>query len=490
MNPIYVTFGLYLLMMVLVGMYFFKRSSGEVSEYLLGGRGIGKFVTAMSAQASDMSGWLLMGMPAAIYLMGYGSGAADFWCAIGLAVGTLANWVIVAPRLRIYSEKVRALSIVTYISNRFHAKSHWISIFGSLVTIFFFTIYAASGLVAAGKLFESMFGMPYNVAVLIGTVVILLYTFLGGYLAVCWTDFVQGWLMFIALVCVPMAVVMANPGIDFAAEISARNVRVFPDDWSTMALLGIISSFVWGIGYFGQPHILSRFMSISDHKELKPATWIAMIWVVISLFAAVVIGLIAIPIYNNLDPKEAEKIFIKFIEAYCNPWVGGIFLAAILAAIMSTIDSQLLVCSATLTEDCYKRVTHKDVSEKQLVNLSRIFVLVVTVVACMLALMDMQTIFALVKFAWGGFGAAFGPVILLSLYKRRMSRYSAFWGMIAGFAVMLIWYCAGLNKYMYEILPGFIANMIVIFVVDFLAPEKSPEILDEFDSVVSTLKEK
>ncbi len=470
--------------MIAVGAFFYKKET-NIKEYLLGGRGVGSWVTAMSAQASDMSGWLLMGLPGAVYMGGLIQG----WVAIGLTLGTFLNWIFIAPRLRIYTEKTKTLTISSFIGRRFRDPTGVLRIFAAAITLIFFTIYAAAGLVSAGKLFDSMFRIDYRVAVVVGAVVILLYTLMGGYLAVCWTDLFQGLLMFFALVVVPIVAYMnmAPGAVTAACEARDISFSLLPE---TLSVTAIISMAVWGLGYCGQPHILTRFMSIKSFRQLPRATTIAMIWVLISLAAAVAIGYLAIPMYQNLSEAESEKVFIKMIGELFNPWLGGILLAAILAAIMSTIDSQLLVSSSTLTEDFYKLIIKRKAPARELVNVSRGFVLVITVIACVLALSGNQTIFSLVKFAWGGFGAAFGPVILTALYSRRMTWQAALCGMLCGFTVMLGWYVAGWNKYMYEILPGFAAGLIVILLINRILPQKSEKVLREYDSMVSTLHSK
>ena len=445
--PTYTTFGLYLVFMVVVGLYFYRKET-NIKEYLLGGRGMGSWVTAMSAQASDMSGWLLMGLPGAVYCAGLG----ESWVPTGI-----------------------------------------IRILAAAITLFFFTIYAASGLVAAGKLFESMFAVDFKIAVLVGAVVILLYVFMGGYLAVCWTDLFQGLLMVFALIAVPAAAAWNLESGAVAAACEAKNVSfsLIPKGGGMAAAVAIISSAVWGLGYFGQPHILTRFMSIHSFRALPRATTIAMIWVVISLGASILIGILAIPMWSGaaeLSKADSEKVFIYMIGELFNPWIGGILLAAILAAIMSTIDSQLLVSSSTLTEDFYKLIIKRKASTREQVAVSRGFVLLITVVATVFALADIETIFSLVKFAWGGFGAAFGPVILMSLYSRRMTWQAALCGMIAGMGVMLGWYAAGLSRYMYEILPGFAAGLATILFLNHTLPQRDPKVLREFDSMTAELR--
>lgn len=381
-----------------------------------------------------------------------------------------------------------------------------------------------------------MFKIPYEWAILIGTATILIYTILGGYLAVCWTDLIQGVLMFGALVVVPILAYMNLPA-DASETIYAavKNqegeavspMLLFPDGFGIMAIVGIISSAVWGLGYCGQPHILTRFMSIKDHKLLPRSTWIASIWVLVSLVAAAVIALLARAYYlkeitvklaektetqliakaaaaGKIISKEdldvavdqvvkaaSEKVFIDLILDLVNPWVGGILLAAILAAIMSTIDSQLLVSSSALTEDFYTKILRKDASTKEQVWVSRGGVLAITLIAMGLAFAleeRSKTIFSIVEFAWGGFGAAFGPVVIMALYSRKTSWQSALCGMLAGFIVMLVWSIAGFGKYMYEILPGFIAGLVVIIIMNQVFPQKDEEILKEYDDMVDAVR--
>ena len=475
----------YLVLMVVIGALFCKKNK-TLDEYLLGGRGMGSWVTALSAQASDMSGWLLMGLPGAIYL----GGMADAWVAIGLAIGTFLNWVFIAPRLRIFTARSKSLTLSSFFAERFQDPSGLLRVISSLIILLFFTIYAASGMVAAGKLFNTMLKIDYKTAVLIGATVVLLYTLLGGYLAVCWTDLVQGTLMFVAIIVVPLIAVDGGGGIDNVIEACSRKgLHLFPGKGSSLTWMAIISCAVWGLGYFGQPHILSRFMSIKDVKLLPRTTTIAMTWVIISLFGAVAIGLAAMPIYVNLPKGEAENIFMYLIRDLFNPWVGGVLLAAIMAAIMSTIDSQLLVTTSALTEDFYRRVIRRNASINESVCVSRGFVVVIAIIATLIALFPNDTIFNIVKFAWGGFGAAFGPVVIMALYSKRTTWQSALGGMIVGTAVMITWYLLGLNKYMYEILPGFIANFVVIIGMNFCVRQKNENIIREFSEACQELKD-
>ncbi|MCP3966834.1 MAG: sodium/proline symporter PutP [Lentisphaerae bacterium] len=484
-NATYVTFILYLIFMVAVGLYFYRKAN-HIEDYLLGGRGMGSWVTALSAQASDMSGWLLMGLPGAIFLLGMD----QVWIGVGLALGTFINWLIVAPRLRVYTERTNSLTLSTFFGRRFRDPTNTLRLMSAVITLIFFTIYAAAGLVSAGKLFESMFHINYKVAVIAGAAVMIFYTLMGGFLAVCWTDLFQGLLMFFAIVILPIvAYNNLEPGAVVAA-CTAKNISldVFPEGTLWISLLALLSSMAWGLGYFGQPHILVRFMSIKSIRLLPRTMTIAMVWVIISLIGAVIIGLLAIPMYNNLPAGDNEKVFIFMIRDLFNPYLGGVLLAAILAAIMSTIDSQLLVSSSTLTEDFYANVIRKNSSEREQMIVSRFSVLLIAIIACSLAMDKTSSIFKLVTFAWGGFGAAFGPVVLMALFSSKTSWRSALCGMIAGTIALLVWHFMGMNAWMYEIVPGFIVNIAVIIGLNHVFPNDDPEITAEFESVEKEVK--
>ncbi len=487
--PIYVMFALYLLMMIIIGFLSIEKK-GSIGGYVLGGRSMGSWITALSAQASDMSGWLLMGLPGVVYI----SGLCNAWVAIGLFVGTALNWLLVSKRLRIYTELTYSLTISSYFSNRFGDKSGVLRILAAFITLLFFTIYAGSGLVAAGKLFDSMFNIDYTIAVLLGAGVILIYTLLGGYQAVCKTDLIQGWFMFFALLIVPFVAFINLPDDAIIQACKSRDISLclFPREGGIMGIISILSMTAWGFGYFGQPHILTRFMSISSHKDLTKSTQVALVWVAISLTMAIIIGLLAIPLYNDpvLSAQDSEKVFIKMAMNLFSPWISGLFLAAILAAIMSTIDSQLLASSSTLAQDFYAFIIRKNASEKELLFVNRMFVSGITIVACILALNPNETIFSLVTFAWGGFGAAFGPVVLMSLYSRKMTFQSALCGMLAGTITMLLWYFSGLGKYLYEIMPAFIVGTITIYFTSKAFPQKNTKILHQFDEMISILRQK
>ncbi len=456
------TFICYLIILIGIGLFFYKKT-GNLEEYLIGGRKVGKWVTALSAQASDMSGWLLMGLPGAVYT----KGLSVIWIAVGLFIGTFLNWHCISQKLRVLTQETDSITLPTFFERIFHDPTGLLRNVSAIITLFFFTIYASSGLVASGKLFESMFSIDYHAAVSIGTAVIMLYTFFGGFLAVSWTDFFQGTLMVIALVIVPLLAYNALDGMSsITNQIYANNISLHVFSMKGIVAFGVISNLAWGLGYFGQPHILARFMGIKDAKELPKAMTIAVIWVFISLISAVIVGLIGIVLIPGLTKGNEEKIFILMIQKVCNPWIGGIMLAAILSAIMSTIDSQLLVSSSTLTEDFYRKIIKREASDKELVFIGRLSVIIIAVIAFLLALNRSNTVLGLVAYAWGGFGAAFGPLVIFALFSKRTTWYAAFSGMITGTLAVIIWKHSGLSLYIYEIIPGFALNCLIMLIIN------------------------
>ena len=423
--PILITFAIYFIFVLGIGIYFCRRSS-NIEDYLLGGRGMGAWVTALSAQASDMSGWLLMGLPGAIYL----GGLSQAWIAIGLFIGTCLNWLGVSVRLRTFTAQTKAITLPCFFESRLKDPTGLLRTVSAIIILVFFTIYASSGLVATGKLFESTFKIAYPWAVIVGGSIIILYTFLGGFKAVCWTDLFQGLLMIIAILVVPTVALINMGGMETITEqMQLRDISLslIPADvkWPAIAIL---STMAWGLGYFGQPHILARFMSAQSRNKLKKSMVIAIVWALISLAGAVLIGLVGIGLFSDLSDGHEEKVFIYMINSLFNPWLAGILLAAILSAIMSTIDSQLLVSSSALTEDFYQKVIKKDASEKEVIWVGRLCVIIISIIALVLALRPNDTILGIVAYAWGGFGAAFGPLVLFCLYSRRTTWYSALAG--------------------------------------------------------------
>ena len=501
-----ISLALYFIVMLGIGLYAYKQSTDDVSGYMLGGRNLSPSVAALSAGASDMSGWLLMGLPGAMYLFGL----SKVWIAIGLVLGAWANYFLVAPRLRVYTEKANdSITIPDYFANRFEDNKNILRVISAVVIIVFFTLYTSSGVVAGGKLFENSFNMSYEMGLYITTGVVVLYTLFGGFLAVSLTDFVQGCIMFISLLAVPIATytMLDQPFMDTLAnarydlllsspketEIHALNMMDWFAGGSTIA---IISAMAWGLGYFGQPHIIVRFMSVRSVIDMPTMRRVGMSWMTLSAIGAVFTGLFgaAYMLENQMPIDDKETIFLVLSELIFHPLIAGFLLAAILAAIMSTISSQLLVCSSSLTEDFYKIYLNRSASQKELVLVGRISVILVALFAIYLAYDRDSSILDLVSNAWAGFGAAFGPLVLISLYWKRMNLQGAISGMVVGAATVLFWIYApitidgqALSAIIYEIVPGFILSTIAIVVVSLMTAEPKKEITDLFDEVESSL---
>lgn len=468
-TEIAITFIAYSALMLFIGFYFYRKNK-NTEDYFLGGRSLGPVVSALSAGASDMSGWLLMGLPGALYVSGF----VESYIAIGLSIGAFLNWIFVAKRLRIYTSVIaNSITIPDYFETRFDDDKHILRIICAIVILVFFTFYVSSGLVGGAKLFESTFGIDYTHALTTGTIIIVLYTFLGGYKAVCWTDMIQGLLMMSALIIVPL-VMLSNLGgyeaaISIVQEIKPQNLSM----GEGVSLLTIISALAWGLGYFGQPHILVRFMSIRSTKEIPTATIVGISWMVISLIGACFIGILGIAYVHkfNLTLQDPEKIFIVMSQLLFNPWIAGILLSAILAAIMSTASSQLLVSSSTLAEDFYRRIFKQDASSQMVMRLGRIGVLLVALIAFLISTDKNSSVLSIVAYAWAGFGASFGSVMLFSLFWSKMTRMGAIAGMVTGAVVVVAWknYLAGaLNFPIYEIVPGFVCASLVIIIVSLM----------------------
>jgi sodium/proline symporter len=480
MVPTLITFAAYFLILLGIGLYFYRRNE-SMEDYLLGGRGMGAWVTALSTQASDMSGWLLMGLPGVIYA----GGPANAWIALGLFLGTLLNWRFVARRLRLYTQKTDTITLPRFFEERFADRTGLLRIVSAVVILVFFTIYASSGLVAGGKLFESTFGISYATGVWIGGLITVGYTLLGGFRAVCWTDVFQGSLMVLALVIVPTAALArigGMAGVREAAAVREVSLSLVPQGGAA-ALLGLISTMAWGLGYFGQPHLLVRFMSAKSLAKLAESMRIAVAWVALSLTGAVLIGLIGIGLFPALPGGDSEKVFIRMIAAVIPPWAAGIMLSAILSAIMSTIDSQLLVSSSALSEDLYCRVFQRGAGRREIVLIGRICVVAISATALGLALRPDDTILGIVAYAWGGFGAAFGPLILFALFSRRTTWLAALLGMTVGTIVLVTWKQMGLSGRMYEIVPGFLANSLLILALNRMVQQEDARVLRQFDEV-------
>jgi len=505
MGWILAAFAAYLLLMILIGAYFSKKNNSS-EDYFLGGRKLGGFVAALSAQASDMSGWLLMGLPGAIYLVGVGG---DGWCALGLFIGTTLNWLVISSRLRRYTIRANnSLTLPAYFENRFHDNKRVLMTISSITIVIFFLVYCASALAAGGQLFESIFGVDYKLSLTIGAAVILVYTFLGGFFAVCVTDFIQGMLMLVALLAVPLLTlgIMKGNGMGIMDGLATNALPATSEDFVNImkykdgnnTIINIISGLGWGLGYFGMPHILVRFMAVRDEKELKKSKVTAISWVALSLFFACFIGVVgrAYLAPDALVESGSERVFIEmikklFIEDIRVPFIAGLFLCGILAAIMSTADSQLLVSASSVAEDIYKGLIDKKADNKKVMLVSRITVIAVAIIAYIIALNPNNTIMGLVSNAWAGLGAAFGPLVLTSLFWKRCNFQGAVAGIVSGALTVIVWdyipfmggQTIGAVTGLYSLVVGFAVSLLMIVVVSLCTKAPTAEILQEFEDV-------
>lgn len=519
-TPLLITFGLYLLMMVGIGLFAWWRTR-NFDDYILGGRSLGGYVTAMAAGASDMSGWLLMGLPGAIFL----TGLSEAWMAIGLVIGAYLNWRLVAGPLRVYTERSgNALTLPDYFTSRFGRQGKLLRVVSSLVILVFFTVYAAAGVVAGAKLFESVFAMPYEYALWWGAAATIAYTLIGGFLAVSWTDTVQATLMIFALILTPVMVMLALGGPAESIAVISQHAPEKLEWVGKGGMLAVISAAAWGLGYFGQPHILARFMAAESLKTIPSARRIGMTWMVLCLGGAVLVGFFGIG-YFAAHPQQAgavmtdaERVFIVLSNVLFNPWVAGVLLSAILAAVMSTLSAQLLVCASSLTEDFYHGFVRRNAGQKELVWFGRAMVAVVALVAIYIARDPESDVLGLVSDAWAGFGAAFGPVVVLSLFWRRMNGWGALAGIVAGALTVFLWVNAapldaaavaelsagkrllhgaghalfgGLYQALpvYAIVPGFVIATLAVVGVSLVTAAPAPEIGARHDAVRDELKQ-
>lgn len=497
-------FAVYLLIMIVIGAVYMKKTSSS-EDYFLGGRGLNGWVAALSAQASDMSGWLLMGLPGSIYALGTG----QVWIAVGLFIGTVCNWVFISSRLRKYTIAANnSLTIPAYFENRFRDKKKILLLISSIVIVVFFLVYTASALAAGGKLFTTVFGIDYHVALAIGAAVILCYTFMGGFMAVCVTDFIQGTLMLVGLLVVPIVAYFMLPGnlTDLINESGAVGgaaafLNPFQNGDRPYTFIEIFSQLAWGFGYCGMPHILTRFMAVKNEKELKKSWVIAIVWDILSLGAAVFIGVVGraflLPtVLGENGAASSESVFIEMIrKVFTNnlalPFIGGIFLCGILAAIMSTADSQLLVTASAVSEDLYHSYVKKDADSKEILRVSRITVIVIAVLAFFIAWNPDSSIMGLVSNAWAGLGSAFGPIVVMSLFWKRTNLQGAVAGIVSGGLTVVIWdyiplvggQTLGAATGLYSLAVGFLLSLICIVVVSLATKAPSKEIMDEFDRV-------
>jgi sodium/proline symporter len=488
MMSMIIAFVVYLGGMIIIGLRAARRMSSS-EDFFLGARSTGPWITALSAEASDMSGWLLMGLPGVAYLGGM---KEAFWTAVGLLAGTYLNWLLVAKRLRKYTIHAgNAITIPEFFTNRFKDQSRLISLVSVVFIIFFFTIYTASGFVACAKLFHTVFGLPYTGALVLGIVIILSYTILGGYLAVCSTDFLQGVLMFAALVITTIAgaVSLGGPG-EAVARVNALGSN-FLNPFAAapgqpFGVLDILSALGWGLGYFGMPHILVRFMGLRSNREARVSRRIAMIWVTIACIGALLVGAFGRIYLLPLDLAATgaqETVFIETLMKMFPGFIAGLFLCGILAAAMSTADSQLLVASSAFSRDIYSVFLNKAATEKQSLLMSRVTVFVVAAVAFGIALDPSSSIFSLVSYAWAGFGATFGPLILLAVFWKQATRNGALAGLIAGGVTVIVWkqLKGGLFN-LYEIIPGFVVCLITAVVVSLLDRPANQEVVSEYEA--------
>lgn len=485
-SGVLISLGAYFLVMIGIGVYAYFKQSNDSEGYMLGGRSLGPAVTALSAGASDMSGWLLLGLPGYMYA----DGVVSVWIAIGLTTGAFLNYIIVAPRLRVYTEIAdNAITLPDYFANRFEDKSHMLRVVSALVIILFFTVYTAASLVGGGKLFESSLNLSYSTGLWVTAGVVVAYTLFGGFLAVSMTDFVQGVIMLFAMVIVPVVAFTDLGGVS-ATTAAVRNIDPnLLNITSGMTIVGIISLLAWGLGYFGQPHIIVRFMAIRSVKDIPTARNIGMSWMIVSLIGALMTGFAGRAYVQKtvMTLEDPETIFLVFTQFLFTPLVSGFLLAAILAAIMSTISSQLLVVSSSLTKDVYKLFLDREASESRQVLVGRISVLLVALVSIMLASNPESSVLSLVSHAWAGFGAAFAPLVIFSLTWRRMNRNGAVAGMVVGALTVILWVYGGfeyngmpLNDWLYAIVPGFLFSTIAIFVVSIMTGGPKPSVSVKF----------
>lgn len=484
------TFGLYLLIMLVVGGVGY-RATNNLDDYILGGRRLGALVTALSAGSSDMSAWLLMGLPGAVFL----SGLTEAWIAVGLTVGAYLNWRFVAARLRLYTEMANnALTLPDFFAQRFADERHVLRVVSALVILVFFTIYCASGIVAGARLFSNMFAISYTEALYISALCTIAYVLIGGFLAVSWTDTIQASLMIFALVATVLtAVSLTYTGLPEGKNLTDFYSAAQLDFFTGTSIIGVISAAAWGLGYFGQPHILVRFMAADSVRAMPAARRIGMTWMIISLAAAVGVGMVGVA-YFGVYPDQggevrhnAEMVFIELANHIFNPWWVGVMMAAILAAVMSTLSCQLLVCSSALTDDFYRNFLHKTASQRHLVWVGRIMVGLVSAIAIVLSLDQNSRVLTMVSYAWAGFGASFGSVILLSLFWERMTLSGAFASMVVGAVTVVVWKQFAWFG-LYEIVPGFVFAMLAGVVVSLLS-KANPEVVQRHRAFVEKLRQ-
>lgn len=492
-SGVFISLAAYFLLMIAIGVYASIKSKNDSEGYMLGGRQLGPAVTALSAGASDMSGWLLMGLPGYMY----GSGIVSFWICLGLSIGAFLNYLIVAPRLRVYTEVAsNSITLPDYFANRFDDSSHLLRVISAVVVIIFFTVYTAASLTAGGKLFESSLGLSYSLGLWVTAGIVVIYTLIGGFMAVSMTDFVQGCIMMVALLLVPIVAFTSVGGMGESINIAKAIDPELLNITNGVTAMGIISLMAWGLGYFGQPHIIVRFMAIRSVKDVPTARRIGMSWMILSLVGAMATGFAGIAYVKNngMTLDDPETIFLVFSQILFHPLIAGFLLAAILAAIMSTISSQLLVVSSSLTRDVYKLFLNKEASEANQVFVGRLSVIAVSLLAIFMGSDPDSSVLNLVSNAWAGLGAAFGPLVIMSLTWKRMNRFGALAGMIVGALTVIVWIYGGLeiggeaaSDVMYAIVPGFVLSFIAIIVASLVTPAPNAKLQAQFEEMESHL---
>lgn len=482
---LWITFIVYIAIIFAIGLYSYFQTK-KVSDYMLGGRSLSAPIAALGAGASDMGSWLLLALPGAFMV----SGLNQIWLPLGLTIGAFVNWGVIAKRLRIYTEIAKdSITIPAYFENRFHDNSGMIRSITALVLVIFFTIYTAAGFVSGGVLFSSMFDISYHQALLLTASIIFVYTCVGGFLAISWIDFFQGTLMLLALLVVPMVVYTDFGRADVIGALSNIDIKGFYDITSGVPLITIVSLLAWGLGYFGQPHIIVRFMAIKDPNKTPKAMWICMIWMMLALIGAACVGILGAAYYHD-GITNPESVFLKLSAVFFNPWIEGVILAAVLSAVMSTSSAQLLSLSSAFSVDVYAKFIRKNASHKELLNVSRLMVLVVTILAVILSYDPNTSILNLVGYAWAGLGSSFGSVVVFSLFWSRMNKNGALVGIIVGSLIVLIWPLfadfGGWFK-VYAMVPGFALSSLSIVIVSLLTSEPEKSVQAEFEKYKSVL---
>lgn len=490
--PIITVFIFYILVILIVG-YIAHRVIKNISDYILAGRNLSGTLTALGAGASDMSQWLLMSLPGAVFI----NGVNQIWILIGLSIGAYLNWQMVAKRLRIYTEVANdSLTMPAYFDNRFHDNSKILRRVTALVVLIFFTFYTAAGFVAGGIVTQNIFHIDYQLALFISAGVIIAYTCIGGFIAISWVDFFQGTLMFFAILLVPIVVVYHLDGVtQMLQQLTTQGSHYF-DAFYGLSWLGIISLLAWGLGYAGQPHIIVRFMAIRTHREIPIAKFICMTWMILALYGALFTGLTGAAYYkfHGTTLSNPETIFLMLADILFNPWIAGFLIAAVLSAIMSTVSAQLLLAASALTEDFYRDFFRKDASHRELIIVARLCVLLIAFIAVGVAATTKanSTILSIVAYAWSGLGASFAPVVIVSLYWRRMTKEAAIAGILTGAITVIVWEILG--KYVggifsiYSLLPGFVFNIIMIYLVSILSRHPGQQVVTQFDLAAAKVR--